>query len=465
MIAKIFSLNKILLFIFIVLSLISIYFVIHYRTSIYNYEVNLNYQYDFSNSQATKFDIYVVNNKMFLPNLENKNVTAFVKIEISGTFLSKIFKPSVDLITTQDTITNYFEYNLKGIRYINISELIASGVKEIDLVGNHIKIKDKKVELFVFDNLNFQDSKVLIIAPHPDDAEIAAYGMYAKNNNSFIITITAGEAGSYNYDEVYNDSVTHYLKKGKLRTWNSITVPLLGNVNYQNILNLGFFNGTLKNMYENDSAIFKSVYGETSEINTFRKQNISDLSNGLTGVSNWNSLVKNLTYLLDTIKPNLIIAPYPLIDSHLDHKYSTIALIEALKKSKKEDGHLLLYTNHHPLSESYPYGESESIVTLPPNFNNELYFTNIYSNSLSTSLQKDKLFALEAMNDLRLDTEWREPKGAIQIALKTIKRKLLGPNIDYYRRAVRANELFFVIPIKDIYDKEKLKIISDKIIK
>ena len=93
-----------------------------------------------------------------------------------------------------------------------------------------------------------------------------------------------------------------------------------------------------------------------------------------------------------------------------------------------------------------------------------MYFKSIYSNPLSNDLQQDKIFALEDMNDLRLDTEWRSPKGAIKIALKTIKRKYLGPQIDYFRKSVRSNELFFVIPISDIYDKEKLKIITDYIV-
>jgi len=96
------------------------------------------------------------------------------------------------------------------------------------------------------------------------------------------------------------------------------------------------------------------------------------------------------------------------------------------------------------------------IVSLPPNFGEAIYFDSIYSHTLSIDNQKDKIFALEAMNDLRLDTEWRFSKGAIKLAIRNIKRDILGKENSYYRRAVRSNELFFVIEISNIYNEEKL---------
>ncbi len=459
-----FTLLKIVVTLIILLFALSLIFFLYAKKYDYSYNTHLSYNYNFDSSNAEKFELNFVNDSFILPeDIDINDKSIFIKINVASTFIGNFFQPYFKIKSGQKKSTHYLEYGAEGIRYLNVSNITNSDAREIILKGNHIKTKDQKIELYAFENLDLATSKILIISPHPDDAEIAAYGLYAKNKNSYIVTITAGDAGPYNYDEVYKDSTSHYLQKGKLRTWNSITVPLLGGIPYQNIVNLGFFNGTLEEMKNKDSLPVKSLFSNTSDIQTFRKQNISNLKDGFTGKSNWKSLVNNLCYLLDTLKPEIIVSPYPPIDTHSDHKYSTIAIIEALRKSNIKKGYFLLYTNHHPLSGSYPYGETGDAITLPPNFDNNFYFKSIYSNHLPESLQKDKFFALEAMNDLRLDTEWRDPKGAIIIALKTIKRKYLGPDIDYFRRAVRENELFFVIPYIDIYDNEKLNHITGNI--
>ena len=157
---------------------------------------------------------------------------------------------------------------------------------------------------------------------------------------------------------------------------------------------------------------------------------------------------------------HIIVAPYPALDSHSDHKFSSIALFEAIKKSGLINGELYLYTNHYVLNEFYPYGKIGGIVSLPPNFEKAIYFNSIHSHSLSIDDQKNKIFGLEAHNDLRLDTEWLSSKGAIKHAYANIKRDINGKDNSYYKRAVRSNELFFVVKIANIYDQNNL----DKII-
>jgi len=116
---------------------------------------------------------------------------------------------------------------------------------------------------------------------------------------------------------------------------------------------------------------------------------------------------------------------------------------------------LYLYTYHLVLNEYYPYGKSGGAVSLPPNFSGEPYFESIYSHHLSDDHQKDKILALEAMNDLRLDTEWTQSNGAFQTALDNVERDVLGQENSYYKRAVRSNELFFVTEISSLYNQEK----------
>jgi hypothetical protein len=433
----------------------AVFFIINnYRKSAYYYKTDSDYTYNFDFSNAKYFHLKLKDNRIIIPDSLNLfNTTSFIKLNLNTNLKSNFFRPEIKIYNDKNII-NQFEIGAKGIRYINISNLTNDNGKELIIESKNISVDDQEVELIIFNNVNVKDSKILVIAPHPDDAEIASYGLYSTNNDTFILTITAGEAGINTYDEIYKDSTEQYLQKGKLRTWNSITVPLLGGISIENCINLGFFDGTLKTMYENRNKDIEGLYTKTNNINTFRKYNVSKLQTYLKGSSNWISLVENIKVLLDTIKPELIITPYPVIDSNSDHKFTTVALLEALKGKNIKNGRLLLYTNHHSKSEFFPFGNSGYGITLPPNLNDSLYFNSIYSIPLSTTIQNDKMFALEAMNDLRLDTEWLNVKGSAKITSEIFLRKILAKDKDYFRRAVRSNELFFVVDINKIYDKD-----------
>lgn len=454
----------ILSFIFVMIALLitaSIFIMIK-RTSIYPYEVDRSHEYSFHQSNANITNLNLRKGKVTLPKKYHTHQTAFLKVTVDTAFMGKYFLPSIEIMSGESSFTQYLEHGAKGVRYLNINPLMSEKETELRLEGNHLSIDDQSVQLVIFENQDISKSRILVVSPHPDDAEIAAYGLYSSNKNSYILTVTAGEAGENKYDEVYENKVQQYLKKGELRTWNSITVPMLGGILPEQTMNLGFFDGTLDQMFSDKSKPVNGLYTNALDINTFRKQNVSSLSSGLSGKSDWNSLVINIEYLLNTIEPDIIVAPYPALDNHPDHKLSSIALFEAIKKSGIRKGDLYLYTNHFLLNERYPYGKVGGIVSLPPNFGKSIYFDNIKSHTLSIDHQKDKIFALEAMNDLRLDTEWRSSIGAIKHALSNIKRDITGSENSYYKKAVRSNELFFVIKIADIYNQKKLNRIINK---
>ncbi|MBF0228400.1 MAG: PIG-L family deacetylase [Desulfamplus sp.] len=519
---------RISLFILFSLAFGTLIYVMNARMSAYPYDTTLDYHYDFRGTDANIVDLKLKNGKFTLPpftSLPFKSTddlySAFIKIEINTTFMGKFFQPEANLTAAlrinpelatgkantleKLTISEYFENGAKGVRYINISRLVALSQSKVDstldieIKGKCVLFKDQPLKLILFKNQNLSHSKILIIAPHPDDAEIAAFGLYSSlslsnkenrfgnSKNIYIVTVTAGDAGTYQYDEIYSNRKNHFLKKGRLRTWNSITVPLLGRIPPDNVLNLGFFDGTLETMFNTNPNPVKALNTGISNINLFRKQNISPLVNLLEGEANWDSLVKNLENLLNEIEPDIIVAPYPAIDKHPDHKFSSIALFEAIKRAaisnkqkKIEDseeeqneiysihsnsdnknhssydirrGYLYLYTNHLVLNEYYPYGKIGGVISPPPAFKETIYFKGIYSHLLSPDRQREKILSLEAMNDLRPDTSWRFSEDALKMAIMSIKRNILGKDVSYYRRAVRNNELFFVIPISDIYNQ------------
>ena len=152
-----------------------------------------------------------------------------------------------------------------------------------------------------------------------------------------ICTLTASEGGSFHYGNLYStcdcDTQAQYLQKGRMRVWNSLTVPILAGVPSENILQLGYFDSTLTAMRQNPEKEIKSTKIDTTDVDIFRRANTSSLAKHLKPGSTWTSLVDNLGYLIETFQPDIIVTPSPNIDAHPDHQHTALAAIEALRKS------------------------------------------------------------------------------------------------------------------------------------
>ena len=426
------------------------------RAGVYSYDVTESYNYDFEGTDAVVSQVELVDGRVRLPAVGDGRQTAFLKVEVNVSLLGRYVDPRVEIRARDRAEVQYFERGAKGTRYINISSFLGINAVEIVLKGHHVDVNGRHVELVYFKNKIPEKPTVLVIAPHPDDAEIAAYGFYNEIKDAYIITITAGDSGNYNYNKLYSNDAEHFLKKGELRSWNSITVPMLCGIPPERSINLGFFDDMLEEMFKDQERDVCGCHTQISDIDTFRKLNLSSMASILDGTSNWKSLVGNLARLLERIKPDIILTPHPVLDSLDMHRFSTIALIEALKKAGQCDGKLFMYANHHEFNHLIPYGPMGSSVSLPPEFSGELYFSSIYSHPLSPEKQRDKIFSLEAMSDLRLATNRHMCFGTTMSALKAPLKSALGFDDSYYRRAVRSNELFFVVEINELYDNGKM---------
>lgn len=433
------------------------------RSSIYTYETRRDYAYDFRGAAATVAELPLRKGRVQLPRGVDGSLTAFLKVDVDSSWRGRFFQPCIEIAGKNRSVIQYLEHGASGIRYLNISSLPPDESGGLRLTGRHAVLRDQPVALVTFRSPSPIGRRMLVVAPHPDDAEIAAYGLYSDNRSAYVVTVTAGDAGPNNYDEVSLARAGQYLKKGQLRTWNSITVPLLGGIPPEQTVNLGFFDATLSAMYRDRSRPVRGRFSQVSDIATFRRQNLSTLGRSLTGRPDWNSLVANLEYLLRRIQPEVVVTPYPALDKHPDHKLSSVALFEAIRRAGITRGRLYLYTNHFVLNAYYPYGAAGSAVTLPPDLGRPLPIDALYSHPLSPEKQVDKLFALEAMNDLRLDTEWRSPAGAIDLATAALKREIQGREKSYFRRAVRSNELFFVVEIAHLYNDKILREIQGRL--
>ena len=453
MVAKIAKKSKYLLALLFIALIIILYKLHSERVTVYGYKVQQDYNYDFSETNGQISKLEIENGKFKLPTLTNK--TAFIKLRLDANFLGKFFEPSVHIIGEEYSDKQPFEIGAKGYRFLNLSTFIENGVTEISLKGNYLTISEDDAQLIVYDNPDLLNSKILVVAPHPDDAEIAAYGLYSSHPKSFVLTVTQGDAGAFNYDEIYSDEIEHYRQKSKLRFLNSLTVPMLGGIAKDSVLNLGYFDGTLEKMYDQNPENVTSVFTQETKTDLYRNLNFSSLKDSLGTDPNWNSLIEDISFVIKQTKPSIIVTPYPKIDHHQDHKLSSIAVFEAIKSLGLKKGKLLLYTNHYA-NDSYPLGEMGSSISLPPSFDGGISFESVYSYQLSEDEQKEKLLALDAMNDLRLGTEWLYWDKLFDESMLKLSRTILNKDKNYFKRAVRSNELFFVVSYEELYKNKAI---------
>jgi len=145
---------------------------------------------------------------------------------------------------------------------------------------------------------------------------------------------------------------------------------------------------------------------------------------------------------LKKVKPAVIAAPFPQLDTHRDHQYVTVALSEALARWNKPVT-LLLYTNHADRNR-YPYGPAGTLVSLPPAPAGTVALDRIYSHPVSRELQRVKLFALESMHDLRMNPSRQYQLARQELRALTPEKPGPEPDITYLRRGPRSNELFYM---------------------
>lgn len=362
----------------------------------------------------------------------------------------------VEIAAAGRTDRQYFAPEDTGPRWINLSFLrgVVNAGTQVNVLGDGVQIAAGVAPLRLFSNKLDLSRHVLVLAPHPDDAEIAAFGLYA-HRNSTIVTITTGNAGPPTYEAVFENQAEMYQFKGRIRLIDSITVPWQGGIPPDRAFNLGYFDARLADMHDQPAAVIPEMYGPNTDLGVYLKYNIGSLLPKRPRVSTWANLVDDLDAVIRKVKPAVIVAPHPQLDTHADHQFTTVALEQALRRRRRRVT-LLLYTNHADRNR-YPYGPAGTIVSLPPPIAHDVRLDRVYSHPVSPDRQRQKLFALESMHDLR-----SSPTRLYQVEIGTGRGRESegqGPSavggVNYLRRAPRSNELFFV------YDDTTLKPVID----
>jgi len=404
-----------------------------------HFDPQRDYAYDLAASEASVVNVELGDAGFAWPANLPQGDTLLLEFSLGKT---EGDAPTITASAAGVTSHQAFEAKGKGRRFLDLSSLRSTPAGEtVRLSGAGATWTRGTARLFVYRNPSLSGQRVLVVAPHPDDAEIGAFGVY-RRTGADVVTVTAGDAGGENFETLFPESGEHYRVKGWIRTWDSISVPFYGGVMPGKARNLGYYDAVLRKMQEAPSTPVSPLLAKLEDPAYYRRANVDAALRERPFSATWQGLVADLLWELNRTQPTVVVAPHPLLDNHADHQYTTIALIEALAQwpGKCE---LYLYTNHALENEAWPLGDRGAMTGLPPSSRAELFFRRIYSHALTSEDQKLKLVALEDMHDLRA-FDLRDGTAPVDEATRKSWQEY-----DYYRRGPRPNELFFVLTKED----------------
>jgi LmbE family N-acetylglucosaminyl deacetylase len=393
------------------------------------------------------------------PKLSTSAATVFLELPLYASANGSILDPSVEISSGTFHDRQFFERGVHGIRFLNLTRLFRAGVKageRVVLAGSRLAWKPGSVRVHACSETVRPDDRLLVVSPHPDDAELAAFGLYA-DAKATVVTITAGDA-SDRYDGQSGAPRLTRTQIGRMRVLDSIMAPQIGGVPREHVLNLVYPDGRLSEMRASPAVDFSKGAKDTLDFTGLRKLNVSSLLR-LDAECTWHSLVSDLVHILELTEPTIIVVPDPWLDPHADHAATTMAVCEALREMNQQDGRFFLTCVHNRWSEMIPLGPAGSGVPLPPRREGESpEMDGFYSHALSPERLTEKYLALEAMHDVR-ELSACPPQSGRHLAKKL--REIAGASIhgmgvpptSLLRRSVRPDEIFWVIPISTVIEK------------
>lgn len=366
--------------------------------------------------------------------------TLILELRLEASWLGRWLDPFVMLGSDRQD----FERGVKGRRYLNLSGQIVEG---LEIRPQRCRIRGE-LRIHAMRNPDYAAQRMLIIAPHADDAELAAFGQYSRANEAAIVTLTQGEIEADGYRRLGLDKAAAARLKGRLRSWDSLAVPLWGGIPQSRCVQLGYYCLQLPDMASAPQQPFGSRESGECDVRSVRRHNPLVLPGDADGRPTWDNLVADLAALIAHYRPEVVVTPHPQLDPHSDHVASTRALLEACSRSAWQPRTLLLYANHLHDNDRWPMGPAGYGVALPPALT-PLPAERLWSPLLDAGCQLDKAMALAMQHDLQgLLPLKRRLRRRIQQLLAARRWPAWGED-EFFRKAVRRHELFWVRPINN----------------
>lgn len=368
--------------------------------------------------------------------------TLILQVRLKCTWLGRFFDPAVEVLGGDIPDLQTFERGVRGVRYLNLTgQATAVMAGNLRLRGRHCRVLEAS-QLWVVRSGDLYPRRVMVIAPHADDAELAAYGLYSKAAESWIVTLTAGEIEAEHYQQMGLERAEAARLKGRLRAWDSIAVPRWAGVPQAQCVQLGYFCLQLPAMQAAPDQPMASREAEIADTRLFRQFNSLVLPGDHDGAPTWNNLLADLRALIVLARPQVLVMPHPTLDPHPDHVCAQAAVLEALQGLEWQPETLLCYANHLHDNDRWPMGDSGAGVALPPQMEAGQGWTP-HSLVLDLNAQRDKAMALGMMHDLQPAPPFkRRLRRLLQRWLAGRKASPYGEN-EFFRKAVRRHELFW----------------------
>ncbi|MVV50929.1 PIG-L family deacetylase [Pseudomonas sp. PB120] len=365
--------------------------------------------------------------------------TLILELELKSSWPGRWLDPFVEIGDDRQD----FERGVKGRRFLNLSGQgaeLAQG--SLTVRGRYCAVAAKGT-LWVMANPDYAQQRLMVIAPHADDAELAAFGLYSRSEEVSIVTLTQGEIEAEAYRRLGLSEPQAARLKGRLRSWDSLVIPLWGGVPVNRCVQLGYYCLQLPSMAEEPGKAFGSRESTDSDVRSVRRHNPMRLPADADGLPTWHNLIADLVALLEHFRPEVVVTPHPELDPHSDHVASTRAVLEAIAASSWKPKTLLMYANHLHDNDRWPMGPAGAGIALPPAIE-PLPADRLWSPLLSAEVQLDKAMALAMEHDLQEQPVFkRQLRRLIQQALAGRRWPATGSN-EFFRKAVRRHELFWV---------------------
>lgn len=407
------------------------------------YRASDDYHYRFPTGSVSQ-DVSLQGGMLRLAEPLAAGETLVLELELKSRWLGRWRDPYVQIGDDRQD----FERGVNGRRYLNLSgqaALLAQG--ELRLRGGHCILPGQGT-LWVMANPDYAGQRVMVLAPHADDAELAAFGLYSRCDDVSIVTLTQGEIEAEDFHALGLDPAGAARLKGRLRTWDSLAIPLWGGVPAERCVQLGYYCLQLPVMATAPSEAFGSRESADVDIRSVRGHNPMRLPADADGAPTWHNLVADLAALLEHYRPQVLVTPHPELDPHSDHVASTQALMQAIGLSTWKPRTLLLYANHLHDNDRWPMGPAGYGIALPPAIE-ALPADRLWSPLLPAEVQLDKAMALAMEHDLQGPLGFkRQLRRQIQRVLAGRRWPATGDN-EFFRKAVRRHELFWVRDLSD----------------
>lgn len=334
------------------------------------------------------------------------------------------------------------ERGVQGLRYLNLSgqqQALREG--RLRVQGRFCTLADSGT-LYLFSNPDYAKQRLLIIAPHADDAELAAFGLYSRAKDVHILTLTQGEVEAEDYQALGLNASEAARLKGRLRGWDSLAIPLWGGVPQSRCLQLGYYCLQLPAMLAEPERILGSRVSGERDTRPLRRFNSLSLP-GDEGQPTGQNLRADLKAVLEHLRPDAIITPHPELDPHPDHQAATQALLHAIEALEYPPHRLLFYANHLHDNDRWPMGPAHRGIALPPALE-PLSVDGLWSPVLDFETQLYKAQALAMQHDLQSRLSLKQGlRRLLQRGLVGREWPVTGES-DFFRKAVRRHEVFWV---------------------